>query len=133
MGTYEKRRIHGHIMDTNMDTRIIKDMSDKMETIRYTRNLPEEEFMAIMDVLNAFDRHKDGSINQNDLPLVMQSLSKKINLTEIKELERLANIQYKLLHHSAFNDHCTFSEVFKLLANWDAWMLERQEDGQKIE
>merc|ERR1712051_182246 len=81
--------------------------------------------MAIMDVLNAFDRHKVGKISQNHLPLVMHSLSEKLNKTQLWALKYMVDVEHQAV--------ITFSEVFKVLAKWDAWMLETQEDIQKIE
>ena len=85
--------------------------------------MPEEEYVAIVDVFNAFDKNKNGSIGPNELHSVMQSLGQKLNKTETKVLMSMADMNQ--------NGMISFAEFFKVLAKWDAWMLERQGDKPK--
>ena len=96
-------------------------------TLRYIREIPEEDFNAIVDVLNAFDNKNNEMIGHDDLSSVLHSLGKKATNPEIKALMYMVN--------NAQNDSglIAFVEVFKILAKWDAWMLERQVDNPKIE
>ena len=82
--------------------------------------MPEEEYVAIMDVFNEFDKNNDGSIGPNELHSVMQSLGQKLNQTETKVLMSMADTNQ--------NGMINFAEFFKVLAKWDAWMVERQGD-----
>ena len=57
----------------------------------YIREVPEEEYVAIVDVFNAFDKNNNGSIGPNELRSVMQSLGQTLNQTETKVLMSMAD------------------------------------------